>query len=182
MHSNGCLLLTFYFWLPFIKTSGLLEQTICTCAAITWRTNTLKWSIQSGAESYCVWLCVSVWGQGRARRVEPSPCLNYAHEFRVPASCRLFIVRCFPNCEQSISISFLINATSPLFNHTAYRHVLESQLEQKKKKKWFPPNAGEKSSVCKDRKVIIDIFNDAVMLAHLLLIDISAHVTLIMLR
>lgn len=128
MHSNGCLLLTFYFSLPFIKTSGSLEQTICTCAAITWSMNTLKWSIQSGAESYCLWLCMSVWGQGRSHHVEPSPCLNYAHEFWVPASCCLFIVCCFPNCEQSISISFLINVTSPLFNH---RYVLESQLERK---------------------------------------------------
>lgn len=137
MHSNRCLLLTFYFSLPFIKTSGLLEQTICTCAAITWSMNTLKWSIQSGAESYCLWLCMSVWGQGRSHHVEPSPCLNYAHEFWVPASCCLFIVRCFPNCEQSISISFLINATSPLFNHTAYRHVLAWGKKKKNRDKKY---------------------------------------------
>lgn len=44
-------------------------------------------------------------------------------------------MRRVPNREQSISISFLINVISPLFNHIAYRHVLESQLEKKKEKK-----------------------------------------------
>lgn len=48
-------------------------------------------------------------------------------------------------------------------------------------KKIFPPKAAEKSALCKDHKVIIDICNDAVI-GHLLLIDISAHMTLIMLE
>lgn len=132
-----CILMAVYF-LPFIfhyhslkhlvywnKPSARVQQ-----SHEAW-TLVLNWSIQNGLESHCLRLCMSVWGQGRSHHVKPSPCLNYAHEFWDSNACCLFIVRCFPNCEQLISISFLINVTSPLFNHTAYRHVLESQLEKK---------------------------------------------------
>lgn len=177
MHSNGCFPLTFYFSLTFIKTSGSLEPTMCTCAAITWSTNVGPEMVHSEQfESYRLWRCTSVWGQGCSHHVKLRPCLHYAHKFWDSASWCLFIVRCFPNCEQLISISFLINASSPLFNHTAYRHVLESKQEKKKthkKRLFFPP-----SSALNGRWLLI-LVTMQLQLGRSFLTDISAHMILI---
>lgn len=154
MHSNGCFPLTFYFSLAFIKTSGSLEPTTCTCAAITWSTNahpemvhsnSLKATVTGGARLFedkdaCImsnWVLVFI--------------MHMNSETRLLGVCLLCAV--FQICEQPISISFLINVTSPLFNHTAYRHVLESQ---QKKKDYFSTQS------CFEWKVINDIGNDAV--------------------
>lgn len=45
----------------------------------------------------------------------------------VLGACLLYVV--FPNCEQLISISLLINVISPLFNHVAYRHTVNKSAE-----------------------------------------------------
>lgn len=172
MHSNGCFPLTFYFLLAFIKTSGSLEPTTCTCAAITWSTNahpemvhsnSLKATVTGGARLFeekdaCImsnWVLVFI--------------MHMNSETRLLGVCLLCAV--FQICEQPISISFLINVTSPLFNHTAYRHVLESQ--QKKKKTTFLHRAALNG------RWLMILVTMQLQLGHPLLTDISAHVILI---
>lgn len=82
--------------------------------------------------------------------------------FEAPLLGACLLCDVFPNCEQLISISFLINVISPLFNHIAYRHVLESQLKKKAIKDpiWIWDNsmhddAAEELALWKEEVIII---------------------------
>lgn len=135
-HFNSCFLFTFYFALAFIKTSGSLEWAICERSRIKQNVNANPQNVHSAP--FHVAAALGCFGT-----VTPhcTPKLKLSLLSRVLVlimyinskalfrqSCLLWSV--FQNYEPSISISFLINAIPPLFNHIAYRHVLKSQLKK----------------------------------------------------